>query len=111
MLRAWHLPAPSEAAAGSAGVQAGLGRAGLQVAQNEGHASWQEHPSLPGKEPWALGTLSITVPHTGQVALGASRHLLPPMVRVPASGPLSITHQSFSFTSGEAPNPQLSKAL
>ena len=110
MLRAWR-PSPSDAASGSAGVQAGLGRARMQVAQDEGHTSRQEHPSLSGKEPWALAPLPSTVPHTGQVALGASRNLLSPMVRVPASGPLAIAHQSFSFTSGEAPEPQLIKAL
>ena len=110
MLRA-RCPSPSETVSGSVGVQAGQGRARMQVAQDAGHTSWQEHPSLPGKEPWALAPLPSTVPHTRQVVLGASRNPLSPMVRVPASGPLSIAHQSFSFTSGEAPDPQLSKAL
>ena len=52
----------------------------MQVAQDAGHTSWQEHPSLPGKEPWALALLPSTVPHTRQVALGASRNPLSPMV-------------------------------
>ena len=104
MLRA-RRPSPSETVSGSVGVQAGLGRARKQVAQDAGHTSWQEHPSLPGKEPWALAPLPSTVPHTRQVVLGASRNPLSPWCVFLPLGPCPSPTNPSASPPGRLPTP------
>lgn len=89
------LRARPEAALGQQGPRPGWAGLGCRWLEMKATPGGKNTPACEERSPGLQHPCPARpTPLTGQVVLGASRNLLPPIVLVPASGPLSIAHQS-----------------